>query len=419
MKAGFGRADITPALPCSKVGWIKDIRATNVLDPLHATALVLESGGRSLGFVSIDTLSVRRQTVALIREGITRLGFPGDNVMVSATHNHAGPAVCNEGDVKRDDAYLEFMTGRVIDAFRQALESRRDAEAGFGRAVEMSVAVNRRIVYRDGLVRTHGSLDNPDALFVEGPVDPEVSVMVIREPGGHVMGATVNYSLHPTFHGDDEYITANWPGAMAGILAGRGVPVTMYLQGAQGNISVGDPLNRGANPGMEEVGRVMADAVERAIRAARFTEEPDIRAASEVLALPYRTFTEDELHGRIRGAQRFVDPEAYERAIPWLLRKSKDRGGVKRAQVQALAVGGHTFVGIPAEFFVQNGLAIKEGAYPAIVHVVLANGMLGYIPHLDAFKRGGYETTLTPGVDMAPETGDLLVAAALRVIKSP
>jgi len=418
MKAGFGRADITPAVPCSKVGWIKNVVATRILDPLSAKALVLEEEGAGIGIVALDTLSIRWHEVGRIREGIDALGFPGDRVMVSTTHNHAGPAVCHEGDVQRDEAYLDGLVDRAVLAFRQALDRREPAEVGFGRAVEMSVAVNRRVVYRDGLVRTHGSLDHPDALFVEGPVDPEVAVMVVRAPGGAILGATVSYPLHPTYHGDDECISANWPGVMAARLAGRGVPSTIYLQGTQGNMSTGDPSRPGHEPDMETVGKVMANAAGRAIDSAVWSTHPALRMSSEIVRLPYRKASEDEWHGKIRGAQRFVDPEAYERAIPRLRRKIQERGGVKPAQVQALAVGDHVFVGLPAEAFVQLGLAIKERAAPMRAHPVMANGMLGYIPHREAFARGGYETTFTAGVDMAPETGDLLVEAAIRRIRA-
>ncbi|MEK7475350.1 MAG: hypothetical protein AAB152_06895 [Candidatus Coatesbacteria bacterium] len=416
MKAGFGEADITPAVPCSKIGWIKDVKATRILDPLHAKALVLEESGGALGIIALDTLSIRWTQVERIRKGISALGFPGDRVMISTTHNHAGPAVAHEGDVERDEAYLDGLVDRSVAAFRQALDRREEAEVGFGRAVEMGVVLNRRVVYRDGLVRTHGSLAHPDALFVEGPVDPEVAVMAVRSVSGTMLGATVSYALHPTYHGDDECISANWPGVMATRLAARGVPVTLFLQGTQGNMSTGDPLRPGHEPDMETVGQVMAEAARRALEGIRFTAHPKLRLSSEVVPLPYRQATEDEWHGRIRGAQRFVDPDAYERAIPRLRRKIAERGGVKPAQVQALGIDDHVFVGLPGEVFVQLGLAIKERAFPLLAHPVMANGMLGYIPHLDAFKRGGYETTFTAGVDMAPETGDLLVDAAVRRI---
>ena len=48
-----------------------------------------------------------------------------------------------------------------------------------------------------------------------------------------------------------------------------------------------------------------------------------------------------------------------------------------------------------------------------------ANGMTGYLPHKQAFERGGYETTFCGWSNLAPEAGDLFVACALDLLKDP
>jgi hypothetical protein len=58
------------------------------------------------------------------------------------------------------------------------------------------------------------------------------------------------------------------------------------------------------------------------------------------------------------------------------------------------------------------------GSHPA--HALVAgftNGMVGYVPTADAFKRSGYETTLGPPSKLAPEAGDLLADTAIRLIR--
>ena len=46
-----------------------------------------------------------------------------------------------------------------------------------------------------------------------------------------------------------------------------------------------------------------------------------------------------------------------------------------------------------------------------------SNGIVGYVPHREAFPRGGYETTFLGTSKMAPEAGDLLVDAAVQLIQ--
>ena len=120
--------------------------------------------------------------------------------------------------------------------------------------------------------------------------------------------------------------------------------------------------------------------------------------------------------GTVHGAQRFIDPAIYERDIPRLLERIR-RMGAQPAQVQALFVNDRVFVGIPAELFVQVGLRIKEGAWPKRALVVgQANGMVGYVPHGEAFRRGGYETTFAGSSRLAPEAGEMLASCALELI---
>ena len=47
-----------------------------------------------------------------------------------------------------------------------------------------------------------------------------------------------------------------------------------------------------------------------------------------------------------------------------------------------------------------------------------ANGMLGYVPHKEAFAHGGYETTFGYRSKLAPDAGDLLADAAIDLVRS-
>ena len=94
--------------------------------------------------------------------------------------------------------------------------------------------------------------------------------------------------------------------------------------------------------------------------------------------------------------------------------------GTQPAEVQAILIDDHAYVSVPAEYFVQLGLRIKEESYPRRVMVVShANGMVGYVPTMEAFKRGGYETTFGNTSRLAPEAGDMLADAAIGLVTRP
>ncbi len=416
LKAGFAEVEITPPLGTRKIGLLIDIVSERVLDPLFARAAVIESGNDRVSFVQLDTLSVRWTTTMDIRRRVEReYGFPGASIMVAATHNHAGPAVANLGDVRRDEEYVETLVTKVVSMFGRALESLQEAEIGFGSCFEFDVSRNRRVVMRDGTTRTHGKFTDPQALCFEGPMDPEVALLAARSKDGQMLGAIVNFACHPAHHADEPVLSAGFPGVLAQEARRRGCPVTLFLNGASGNMYHADPAT-GASHTKEQVGRALANDVGKLLEEIEWQDEAELGCRSATVQLPFRRITDEEIKGTARGAQRFVDSGAYDRYMPELLERIR-RMGTQPAEVQAIFLDRHAYVGIPAEYFVEHGLRIKEEAYP--VHALVvghANGMVGYVPHREAFRRGGYETTFGPTSRLAPEAGDILTDCAIALI---
>jgi hypothetical protein len=418
MQAGFAKVDITPALGGQKIGWITPIPIESIADPLYARVAVFASGEERLGFVQLDTLSVRWSTVQEIRRQVEAAGgLPGRNLLVAATHNHSGPAVATVCDVARDDAYLAWMIPRVVQAVGAAVAALEEAEIGFAAVPEFGLTHNRRTALRDGTTTTHGlGFRHPLALYVEGPIDPEVAVLAARRPGGTLLGVMLNFACHPVHRGGEPVVTAGFPGVLAAALAEHGCPQCVFLNGACGNLSPGDP-QQPVQPSMEDIGRRLAEDAFKAIATMTFQAAVPLGARQVTVQLPYRQLSDDEIRGSVCGAQRFVDPTAYDRAMPALLERIRRRG-TQPAEVQVLRLGDVTYTSVPAELFVQLGLRIKEAAFPRHGLVVThANGMVGYVPHREAFARGGYETTFGPAWRLAPAAGELLVAAATDLVQ--
>jgi len=416
--AGFAEVDITPPVGTHKIGWLKEIVGDTIADPLYARVAVFESGGDTVAFVQLDTLSIRwTQTDEIRRRVAAQYGYPGDHVMVAATHNHAGPAVASSGDVQRDDGYIRGLVEQVAAAFGEALEGRQEAEVGFGSGFEFAVAHNRRVVQRDGTVRTHGTFNDPGALYVEGPMDPEVGVLAARDRQGRLLGALVNYACHPAHHGGGTVFSGGYPGVLAAAMKAQGCPVTLFLNGASGNLHTSNPAAGGVDLSMEETGHALAADALGVIGEMAFRTELQLASLRRTIELPYRKITEDEVRGTVRGAQRFVDPAIYDRTIPAVLERIRQRHR-QPAEVQVHFMDEYAFVSLPGECFVELGLAIKERAHPRHAWVVAcANGMVGYVPHEAAFARGGYETTFGSNSRLGPRAGTRLVESAIKSLR--
>jgi len=337
--------------------------------------------------------------------------------MLCATHNHAGPAVDDVGAARSDPAYVGALTDKMVSVFDSAVEKMQQAEVGFARSFEFDVPHNRRVLMRDGSVRTHGRFPDDDALCIEGPVDPEVAVLAVRASRhGHPLGLLVNFTCHPTHHGPDGALSAGYPGVLAAEMKSRGWPVTMFLQGAAGNIHTSDPARSGQDRSMQEVGRLLADDVAAALEKMQFTSEAAVGCRSKTLKLPFRQPTDEQVKGTARGAQRFVDPAIYDQLIPQIVERI-GRLGAEPAEVQVLFVNGLAFAALPGEIFVEWGLRIKQRCWPRqALAVSCANGQVGYVPTREAFDRGGYETTFGPSSWLAPEAGELLAETAIQMI---
>lgn len=432
MKAGFSEVDVTPPIGTLKAGWMTYLPVETILDPLYARAAVFESQGTCVGFIALDLLSIRAGMVADIRRRIQeRTGVPGRNVMVSATHNHAGPAVHRHLMVKHDetepdkryqyyppdDNVVEMILEKSTQAFCNAYSNMKDASLGFGHAFEFRTSHNRRVIMRDGTVRTHRQFTDPEALCVEGPVDPELAVLAVRSREGEILGCLINYASHPTDHGPDLTVSAGYPGVLCDALKEQGFGTCLYLNGAQGNVHPQNPCLMIKNA-MDETGKILAESAEKVLESIEWSEDDwKLGSSSKTLQLPYRQINDEDIAGTVFGAERFVDAGVYDRSIPDVV-KEINESKTKSAEVQALHIGNLSFVGIPAEYFVEYSLRLKTRANQRRGYIVgQANGMVGYVPTKEAFARGGYETTFGCHSKMAIEAGDMLLDASLELVR--
>lgn len=416
--AGFAEVDITPPLGTLKIGWIKRIISTEILAPLFARIAIFTQDASKVAFIQLDTLIIDETDVCMIRQNVhQRYGFPENNIMISATHNHAGPAIATAGEVPKDIQYAASVVHKITEAFGCALDSLVNVEVGFSHTYEWYIAYNRRVVMRDGTVRTHGTFDDLDALFIEGPVDPEVAVLAVRNATQQILGLLVNFACHPTHFGGDGSIHPGYPGVAAQLLKSKGIPICLFLNGASGNLHTSNPANGGKGKSAEEAGRQLAEDVLEVLPKLEYVSTIKFGHVSRAIQLPYRKVTDGEVKGTIKGAQRFIDSSIYDKTIPDLVDKCS-REVNRKVEIQVVGIGNIYYVGIPAEFFVEFGLRIKQAATPKHALIVTcANGHLGYIPTLQAFQHGGYETTFGTGSMMAPEVGDIITVTAIDLLQ--
>ena len=422
LQAGFAQVNISPRRFPARTYWSY---ADTIIDPLFAHASVFRDNASVIAFLSLDVVIVEREYVLKIRELVGReCPIPANSIMVCATHNHACTAVVERPWSQKDDQYLENMVKWGAEAIIAAYHAMVPVEIGTGSCYESRVSFNRRFIMKDGSVISQPSFDIIDnaVLFGEGVIDPQVGVLCVRDRSRKIIGMLVNFACHAVHLMGS--ISAGFPGVLCNRLKetyGSNF-VCVFLNGACGNVihrNYADPEYKDTK---ERIGAILADDVIRSAEAVTYSKQLKIAAESISVKIRYR-----EIDGLERNMNNLTSFNVFKSLIEkgwyqWSLDRLKDlhaKSDHEDAEIQVLRIGDAVFGAVPAEYFSQHSLRIKEQSPVAKTFVVsLANGWLGYIPHKEAFDRiGGHESTWCISSKMEPAAGDRMADAMLEIIR--
>src|SRR6266542_111998 len=168
MQVGTAAVDITPPVGSFVKGQFQDRFAQLVHDPLYARAMVLDDGATTVALVACDLAVLANDTVAAIRSLVAaQSDLRPENVMVTATHTHTGPAMIEGLARPADTEYVSLVARDVAGVIAAASRAKRPATLGVGSGWEPSASHNRRWVMSDGTSRTHPRKDDPNNRYPE------------------------------------------------------------------------------------------------------------------------------------------------------------------------------------------------------------------------------------------------------------
>jgi neutral ceramidase len=425
LRAGAGRADITPPTGYYMMGWVRsDAAAEGQHTRLFARAIVLERGQRKIALVAADLGSIPNGLVVDVGERLERRGFDQRNIIISASHTHSGPAgyfnypafntVAPTSSTPTElelasaaDAELySFLSRRLATAIRRADRDRAPARAGWGSGRLLGVTENRSIeahLAEHGVTREFGQGSvELDPFGYPHTINPKVDVLRVDKVGrrGPVpIGIWSTFSNHgtvvkPAF----TYYNADHHGSATRVTERRirrlgGAPARQEVVNAYGNTDEGDTtagLQHSGPAGADRVGRLEAGAMVRAWRragrnlkrrpplASRWTRQcfcgretaagrVDDRA---VVGLPFLTGSEenrgplyDETGVPFEGYRNPVAAGPQGHKIPTV----RDTGQFPTAvPLSAVRVGDRAIVTVPGEMTAGMGRRLRA----AVLHAV-------------------------------------------------
>lgn len=441
-RAGFARVDITPHLGVELCGFGPYLhrKATRVYEPLYARAMAVARGTARWVLVSCDLIGIDRRTTAEVRRRVkAATGWSEQQVMVHASHTHAGPCTAPNliGWGEPDDFYLALLPRLVAEACIAAI--RRLAPATFRHAAveAKGFSYNREQPTPDRTLEAVLA----GRWVTDRPEETDTMAHVIRvDRGGRCAGFLTYFSCHPVvcsqnnteIHGDFVGVATNrverdYPGA-----------VGLFLQGALGDINssyVWGPHDESLTA-LDRFAARFANVIRRGMKnAAPFEAD---RIASTLTRAPYTMarFGRRTLHAllaeqeKVLATATLADTDQSGRlAMVFVksMRRTLERW--KRGEplarpfpIHSLRLGPITVTGLPGEAFhrLKRRFQADRGACAFLLSTT--NDFLGYLPTCERFAQGrGYSNFQVPFMlGSAPFTARLeeeVLQGALRNVR--
>ena len=408
------KADATPALGEPLI-WVTP--AKEVLDPLYAKGVVIESKGRRYVLCAMDWCGVSGRTHRMLREALAKgARTKSEFVELHTLHQHSAPYVDGDGYallskvapglLMMSDGYLAKLASLLTAATARATFHDID-QIGLGEAHVERVASARRLKV-DGKLIIRFSSDGKDpkkAALPEDPIDPMLRTLTFAAKGKPVARLHY-YATHPqTFCCDGRVSGDMLNAAREGFEAQDGA-MQINFDGAGGNVTVGK-YNDGSEAARVGLAERLRAGMAAAAAATRWMPVPSrITWKIESVRLPPRRDLAD--HAAIlKSPEKRTAIELYRAAIAVAFAQRKDP-----LVLTSLQMGDIRLLHMPGEPL----LEFQNYARSLASNVLVAGyGDLqsGYLCPDVAYEEGGYEPSAS---NAGPGTEGILKGAIRKLL---
>jgi neutral ceramidase len=415
--AGACEMDITPPVGTALAGSTSPRVSKGIEDPLYVKALVLESGGTRIAYVTWDLLALSRaEGDRAVTQASARTGIPEENIMWAASHTHTGPYTVpvfgsEEGGIDRE--WLSGLPDRCAECVARADAAKVPVKMSRMRGYCFGAGVNRRVRFKDGREINswliEGAGDTIQSVGTAGPIDPEVGILSFEDSAGKMVAVLFHFTLHANAN-FSRYFSGDYPAVVAARLRERfgGNLVTLFAPGACADIN---PLQK-----YRATGDMLADVIlSRLQERTLIAGQVSLGAMKRDITVPYRDLSRDQEKRILDAHWGERDSEVFRRELEIM----REEGVTEISTVlQAWHIGDVAFASLPGELFVEWGMKIKqESLFPWTYPVELGGDYIGYMVTRRAWNAGGYESLIARSAKPSVEGVERMVHAALEMLK--
>ncbi len=381
---------------------------------LRCIATVLEQNQTRLAIVACDVLMMTRQTLDPVAREIERTtGISTTNILINCTHTHHAPSTMRVHDYGPDENFTREVQGAIVAAVQKAATNLTPARFYFGLSEEKTVGQNSRLLLDDGQIFWIGPRTN--VVRPTSPFDPELPVLAFRDSREKLLALIFNHSTHSIGTRNPGKRSASIYGLATQDLEAELGGTVSFLEGASGSTHNLDLTGT-------ECTRRMVEAVRTTLSNAQPRSVPKLLARKVPLTFRIRQFDEKAEDAVVERYCRKYAPQGADTIIRVFRDMRREltphQGEERQTWVQVLAIGDVAIVGVPAEYFTQLGLDIKNRSPFRYTYIAeLANDWIGYLPNLEGHKLGGYQVWTGHHSYAEPGTGERIADQAIALLK--
>ncbi len=437
--AGAFAQDITPErFPIVVNGGFQPHYAEKAHDKLHARSLVLDDGQTRLAIVVVDSCVLDRPVCEEAKQLAQKLtGIPSGRIFISATHTHSAPAVVGALGTDPDEAYREFLIGKIAESIGQAQKNLAPAQIGWAVGSLPGVPQSRRWIARPDRIKEdpfgemttratmHPGYRNPDWEEPSGPMNPDVPVVAVRRPGGAPLALLANFSTHyvgaQALSADYFGVFARRIGELIGAGQGGGALVGMLSNGVSGDAYLRDYSRKEPEKfDKESIAETVAQEAAAAYRRIAWNDwlplavvEDDLELAVRPPKLEWGKAVMAKIEAEGRPLKSLTDFYAREQLL------LAEKPPTRKLKLEVVRIGTLAMVGIPCEVYAITGLRIRSASpFDYTFTVMLANGWDGYLPPPEQMVMGGYTTWLARSSCLEAEAEPKIRARVMQLLET-